>query len=106
MEIYFELTPESELLIEKYKCNHKQIVVHYYKSGKIEKICSFIGKSEKYLDDDLVVFSEESGLIIKKEKYTNGTKNGKFTYYYNDGKLKKVGSFVDGLLNGLKISYT
>lgn len=113
------------------KKNGKQTL--YYNNGDIQRISNFKngllngkveyysqGKKDLFRIEHFKAFPKEEisrlhgvyksfdskGNLVELTNYKNGSKNGKYELYHNNGKLKEKGTFEDNLNTGSKLYYS
>ncbi len=123
---YFKYYDENENLINIEKYEHGKLLVKnkedidikiektYYKNRKLKKYSSFKGGKlegiqREYTEEGKVMLSSvyKAGKILEQGGIINslGKKDGKWVYYYSDGKIRKTGNYRDGLKQGEWIYY-
>lgn len=103
---------ENEMVEEKFSNDVKQgLTVYYYPDGKIMRTVNFDnglenGLAKEYLADGTVITLIEyrRGFVVDRENINrrdkNGLKQGRWKFFYTDGKVKTEGTFRDDKRNG------
>ena len=81
-----------EKITERYDNGNKKLLVKYKGEGSDEIVFERIGYSQ-------------SGDTIHWENYLNGEKDGKWIWYYENGRIKFENNYKDGELDGKSTNY-
>jgi hypothetical protein len=77
-------------------------VVHKHKNGK-PKVVVYVPAGEKHRVKEEVYFP--TGHLDYVGHYKNGVEHGKWTYYWENGKIKSEETYVRGLEEGIMWDY-
>jgi len=69
----------------------------FHPTGKIMAKGKYVGESIK---DSVWLYYDDLGVMMSKETYTNGKKNGKALVYFPNGKLAEEKNFKSDVLHG------
>ena len=104
-----------EEVIEKFYDGRKKIVLKYIDTIEPEQLVEKIEYSysgdtlciEKPLEKLKMVreYSEDGKVILSVANFKEGKKNGKWTWYYDNGQLKEEGYYENDKMVGIWTSY-